>query len=434
MQARRLLVISYFFPPYPGIGGARWAAMSEWLRRLGHEVTVVTSRIGEPMPTDGRWVRRTFDVSALGSARRLLRRPPLPRAGAVGSVQRPTPRWFTDVVLPDEYLLTWGLAALASTRRSLLDQLIDCIITTGPPHSTHLLPLLLGHRRPAWIVDLRDGWRFEPMRSPWPTRGQDRLDAALERRVARSAEYVIGVTRPIADDARTRLAAPSAYVPNGWDPQLDAASEATELLDRDRVNVVHTGTLSGSWGRDPQPLFAAMRRLAAERPAVAAQLRLVLAGQLNTDDRRLLSELDLGTAVEHVGNLSRGAALALQRDADALLLLTSPTHVSEATGKLFDYLTAGRPIIALASGNEASRIVGETGTGVLVHPRDVDGIVRALEALVDGTLTDSYAPRSLARYVYPGPAEEVAEVVERAIARRERTLSRSHEASSPVSG
>jgi glycosyltransferase involved in cell wall biosynthesis len=146
----------------------------------------------------------------------------------------------------------------------------------------------------------------------------------------------------------------------------------------------------------------------------------VLAGSSSADEKRLLSELDLGTAVEHLGVLSREAALALQREADVLLLLTSANHVSEATGKLFEYLAAGRPILALASGNEAARIVSETGTGTVVHPCDVDGIVRALEATVDGTLSSSYTPRGLARYVYPQPAERVAEVIEAAMAQRQR--------------
>jgi glycosyltransferase involved in cell wall biosynthesis len=125
--------------------------------------------------------------------------------------------------------------------------------------------------------------------------------------------------------------------------------------------------------------------------------------------------------VRYVGQLSRGGSLALQRSADALLLITSAHHVSHATGKLFEYITAGKPIIALARGNEAARIVQETGTGVVVAPDDVEGIANALLTAVDGTLGAAYAPRGQDRYVYPAPAEAVAELVERAIERRRRT-------------
>ncbi|HYM55456.1 MAG TPA: glycosyltransferase [Solirubrobacteraceae bacterium] len=420
MPARRLLILTYYFPPNPVIGGARWAAMSGWLRRMGHEVTVVTSRVGRPSGVEeDPWVLPTFDVSAVGRVRKLLRRDSAARAEAADSVQKATPRLFTDVMVPDEYLLTWGLLALAKVRRLVSERRIDCVITTGPPHSTHLLPLLLGGRRPAWIVDLRDGWRFEPQRGPWPTRLQERLDALLERRVMNCAEGIIGVTRPIAHDAAGRRGASAEYIPNGWDPDLDVRIEGVRAppLDHRYVNVVYTGKLSGPLGRDPRPLFAAVRLLAANQPAVASRLRLVFAGRLDVKDERLLRDCGSDEIVKYVGSLSREAALALQRDADVLLLLTARGHTSEATGKLFDYLTAGRPILALASANDASRIVKETGTGITIPVDDVQAIARGLGQAVDGTLAAAYRPHGLDRYLYPGPAEAVAESVERAIAR-----------------
>jgi glycosyltransferase involved in cell wall biosynthesis len=421
--ARRLLVFSYYYPPDPSIGGARWSAMSEWLRRAGHEVTVITSRSSGGSGEAEPWVQRTFDVGAVGAARRLLRRAPALPAELASTVHKPPPWWFTDVVVPDECLMTWCPAALARARRVVREREIDCVVTSGPPNSTHLLALLLGRRRPAWIADLRDGWRYEALHT-WPTRAQDSLDALLERRALRAADLVVGVTRPIADDACVRLGALSAYVPNGWNPTVGerASDETRPVLGHDRVNVVYTGTLSGPRGRDPRPLFAALRQLTAEHPATAARLRVVLAGRLDTDEQRLLEGLDLDGAVEHVGSLSRGAAAALQREADALLLLTGPGHTSEATGKLYDYLAAGRPILALARGNVAARIVQETGTGVVVAPEDVGGITRALGAVADGALASAYEPRGLERYVYPRPAEELAELVERAIEQRERRL------------
>jgi glycosyltransferase involved in cell wall biosynthesis len=147
------------------------------------------------------------------------------------------------------------------------------------------------------------------------------------------------------------------------------------------------------------------------------RLRLVHAGVLKPEDRALIESTGVGELVEHVGLLDREKALALQRSADVLILLTSG-HSSEATGKLYEYLAAGRPILALAEGNEAERIVRETHTGVAVPPDDVDAIAGALRAAERGELARDYAPWGIERYAYPGLAEEMMEVVEEAIAVR----------------
>jgi glycosyltransferase involved in cell wall biosynthesis len=115
--------------------------------------------------------------------------------------------------------------------------------------------------------------------------------------------------------------------------------------------------------------------------------------------------------------LDRAGAYALQRSADALVLITS-RNTSEATSKLFEYLAAGRPIVALAENNEAERIIRETNTGVAVPPDDVDAITAALRRVVSGELAREYAARNLERFTYPGPAEAMAELIETAIRRR----------------
>ena len=179
------------------------------------------------------------------------------------------------------------------------------------------------------------------------------------------------------------------------------------------TTLVHTGTLSGPRGRDPRPLLEGLRR--ANAASEGERIRLVLAGRPTLEDERLLAEADLGEAVVHLGLLDRAAALGLQQRAGALLLLTG-THSSEATGKLFEYLAAGRPIVALAQGNEAARIVEATGTGIVVPPFEPAAIAAALRRAARRELP--YAPRGLERFTYPGPARAVAELVEDAIARR----------------
>lgn len=395
--------------------------MGHWLRSLGHEVTTITTSahgtLDDDLATD---THRTGDLMASGLLRRLLRRPPLVLGtGSESAIVKPPLAVIPRIVVPDVGLVTWLPSALAAARRLVRERRIECVVTSGPMHSTHIVGLLLGRGRPAWIADFRDGWRYEPLRPPWPTRAQEHLDAAMERRVVRGAEAVIGVSHPIAEDLSARLGIAAAHIPNGWDPRWDQRASQTSAVELEpgTVSVVHTGKLGGDVWRDPEPLFTAMRWIATHSPDVARRLRLVLAGPLDPRLRELLEDAD-GTGVRYVGQLSREGSLALQRSADALLLLTSSHHVSHATGKLFEYLAAGTPIIALARGNEAARIVRDTGTGVAVAPNDVEGIAHALLAAADGTLSAAYAPKGRDRYVYPAPAEAVAELVDRAIERR----------------
>lgn len=416
MPSRRLLIATYHFPPDPGIGGRRWDAMSYWLRELGHEVTVLTTTAWGASVHDRYGVIRSADLTASRLLRRALARPDLPVAGKEMPVQKPAPRLLADVVVPDAYLLSWGLRAATIARRLIRERNIDCLVTSGPPHSVHLIGLLLGRRRPPWIADFRDGWRYESLRPPWPTAVQEKIDQNAERSVVRRASAVVGVTKPIANDLAQRGNVRAFHVSNGWDPRLGPLlREATfPHLDSDRVNIVHTGQLSGLRGRDPRPLFRALELVREASPEMARRLRLVLAGRLHAGELELVPK---ATETVHLGHLDPMASLALQREADALLLLTSTGHPSQATGKLYEYLAAGRPIIALAEDNEAARIVSETGTGITVSPDDPEQISRALLSAADGTLSDRYSPRGLDRYIYPAPAAAFAEVIEEVVSR-----------------
>ena len=420
---RRLLIVSYGHPPFPAPAGNRWLAMAHYLRRAGHTVTILASGAFGGLADDAELgVIRVSDLMSARVVRRLLRRgelaAPLATSGPEAGLELPPPALLTKVLVPDPYAVSWLPAMFVAARRLVARESFDCLVTSGPPESVHLVGLLLGARRPAWIADFRDGWLFESTREPFPTAVQRRLDAALERLVVTHADIVATVTEPISDDFHRRYGVDAVTVQNAYDPASDAEVEAAELppLPADRRLIVHTGTLSGLRGRDPRPLLEALRRLAGE-PAVASHLALVQVGSIRPSDEALLRPLRELGLVHTVGVVPRTTAMALQRRAAALLLITS-ADVSQSTAKLYEYLAAGRPIIALAESNEAARIVRETNTGVTVPPGDVDAIAAALRSVVTGELVGGYAPRGVERYTYPAPAEAMAELVETAIRRR----------------
>ena len=414
---RRILLVSYLYPPDPSVGSHRWAAMAPNLRELGVEVTVVTTGFYGSLDDDGSNVVRTRDLRASPLLRFALRRP---SAVQLAAAPAPAPSLLRSGLVPDGWLLSWMPFALAATRRALRAQHFDCVVTNNPPDSTHLIGLLLGPNRPAWIADFEDGWRFEPIREPWPTRLQDRIDARMEARVARSADVVVGVTRPIADDFAARFRVDARHITLGWDPALDpiVAAARPPQLPQGCFNIVYTGNLTHPARRDPSGLFEAMGRLAVDAPELAGRLRLVLAGPLSAEERGVLRQYRLEGIVEHVGLLGRAEAIALQRQADALLLIATGPHRSQISGKVFEYLASGRPIIVIADENEAARIVAATGTGIVLAPTDVDGIVATLREAVTTGLARHYRPHGLDQYRFPAPAREFAQAVEAAIEHR----------------
>jgi glycosyltransferase involved in cell wall biosynthesis len=275
---------------------------------------------------------------------------------------------------------------------------------------------MLGRRRPAWIADFRDGWCFEPYTVRFRTSAPLAIDRWLERRVVLAADVTVGATVPIAEDLSGRLGARARWISNGWDPAVSGGdAEMPTTVETCDLKLVYTGQLWGPRGRTPESLFRAMRVVASESDD--HRLRLVHAGNLTPEDRTLIYRTGVSELVQHVGLLNRTDVIGLQRSADVLVLLTSHDS-SQATGKLFEYFSAGKPILALAQGNEAERLVRETRTGVVVPPDDVDAIADVLRRAVRGDLLRDYAPQGIERYAYPQLAEEMSEVIEEAIARR----------------
>jgi glycosyltransferase involved in cell wall biosynthesis len=232
------------------------------------------------------------------------------------------------------------------------------------------------------------------------------------------------VSRPAAEDLRRRLGIDPLLVPNAWDADLappqdpTADREVASLLDGARTSLVYTGRF-GSYGRDPEPLVRALRELAAREPSVAERLELAVAGPLTPGERRLFGTDVSPVRVTLLGTMSRERALRLQRAADALILVAARKRSQLANLKLFEYLAAGRPILALTAGTEAGRIVREVGAGEVVPSGDVAAIRDALRRLATGKLT---SPESEARraYTYPAAADRMAAAIEEALSRSAR--------------
>jgi glycosyltransferase involved in cell wall biosynthesis len=410
VPGRSIMIVAQLTPPSGLIAARRAGAFAKYLGRLGHRVTVLTSRAsGEGTIEGAAEVVRTGDALAtrLNWRRRHF------EALTGGESGYSPPSRLESVVVPDLAVGTWLPFALPRALSIARKDDFDVVLTTSPPQSAHLVGLALARRGLPWIAELRDGWTFEPPRASWPTRAQRRLDAALERRVARKASAMIGVTEPIVEDLIERLGARAVLITNGFDPEeVPAAEGAGSLLDPDRHSLVHTGRMEAARS-SPAPLLEALRRLKRESPEVADRLEVVFAGAFSARELELLAADDHCALVKVVGWLERRRALALQRAADTLLVVTEgPSRRSVATGKVFEYLAARRPILVLGEGTEAARIVAETGAGRATSASDPGAIAISLRAALEGTPTVEGRDELLERYSYPRLVERLAALIE----------------------
>jgi glycosyltransferase involved in cell wall biosynthesis len=411
-----LLLVAQLAPPSPLVAARRVAGLTKYLARLGFELTVLTSGISGEGPIEGaEQVVRTPDLMAsrLNWRRRHF-------AALTGRESRSygRPSRLAAIVVPDLAALTWlPLAlprALALARRTRY----RAVMTTSPPSSAHAIGWALQRRGIPWIAELRDGWTFEPPRPSWPLAAQQRADRALEARLLKRADGVVAVTKPIVADLRERLGLDTRLITNGFDPEDRSIPPPEHALDPNKHSFVHTGRLALA-GVTPRPLLEAVRFLRRQEPAAAARMELVFAGPLSEEERELLAAHDLAGLVRTTGPLDHRHALGLQREADTLLVITGgAARRSVATGKLFEYLAAHRPILVLGDETAAAEIVVETKTGETTSASDPEAVASALlRALASGNSLDERSV-GVERYSYDSISRQYAELVEDVCRRR----------------
>ena len=265
----------------------------------------------------------------------------------------------------------WLLTAVPAAIRLVRRHGIDVVITSSPPGSVNLLGAAVKRATGVrWVADLRDSLISHPHR-----RQDVRGEKYVARLVARYADAVVCVAPAAVEEMRALSArGPVELIDHGAD--FDDF-EGLEYTRSDRFRITHTGTIFGR--RDPTPFLRALARVEGDIVA-----RFV--GDFRDRDRAVIAELGLDDRVELIPYLPRHEALALQRDSDALLLLV-PTGDGRGrfvvTTKIFEYLAAGRPIIAaVPEDGAAAALLRETGAGVVAPPEDEGAIAEALAGLV----------------------------------------------------
>lgn len=430
-----VLIVTYYFPPSGGPGVQRTLKFVRYLREFGFEPAVLTVQAGAyPSHDEGLWadvpggveVVRTAAPDPFALYGRLTGRSRA-EAVTVGDVGRPAGRaqrlatWArANVFLPDARV-GWVPFARRAARRLIRTRGIGHVVTSGPPHSAHLIGLGVqraGGRRVRWLADFRDPWTGINFYDDLPMSALARaLDRRLERRVLRRADAVVTVSPTWAETLRARGDLPAgrvAVVHNGFDEADFAAVRAAPSADV--FEIAHVGSLYGT--RNPEALWAALGRLRREGRTPALRVRLVgrvdARAEASVDTHGLRDVVLVEPYVPHAEAVRRMASAAL-------LLLSIEPFRNEAgmiTGKLYEYLASGRPVLALgAPEGDAAGLLRETRGGALFARDDIDGMATYIAAHYDawasGHPCAGARPEAIAPYSRRVQTSRLAEVLRR---------------------
>jgi hypothetical protein len=422
----RLLVVTYYFPPSGGAGVQRPLKWVRYLPDAGVEPVVLTVRAGaypaldESLLADvppGVRVERTAAPDPFGLYGRATGRSRgdavQARTGRVGespALAERVSRWIRANVFVPDARVGWVPFARRRARALHRAQPFDAVLTTGPPHSAHLVGRALRRRLGLpWVADLRDPWsdiHYTEALRRHPA--AQRLDERLEASVLREADALLTVSEPLRASLAARAGGtPVHLVRNGFDPADFAAPPPP--LRRDVFEIVYTGTLYDV----PHGL---LRALAALRREGEADLHLRLIGSVPPALGAAAHALGLGDRVHVEPAVCHDEAVRQMRGAALLLLTIEPWSYADAVvpGKTYEYLASGRPVLGLGPpGGDAARVLRETGAGEMLGPED--DIASALRAHVAawrrGEGESRATAEALAPFARPAQARAVAEII-----------------------
>ncbi len=420
---RRVLLISFRYPPSQTIGAVRPAALVKYLPQFGWQPVVLTPKAAQPrldpgvIETDYRDIVATWK-SRLGLDGKLgvheqLRLPisskprsDLPHTHLLDLAKN-------IIAYPDETKGWVPFAVKAIEQLRDQGQKIDAILTTSPPISTHLIGCrakkILGC---PWVADFRDLWT-QNLANPHPV--LRKFQIGLERRTLKGADALVTVSTPWAARLQEgHSGRPVSAIPNGFDP--DHFCGLSKELTR-KFTITYAGNLYQGQ-RDPKMLFEVLSDLVREEAIRSEDVQVRFYGPSEPWVQAQVREFGLDSMVEVKGVVPRSESLQRQAESQVLLLLgwADPKETGQHSGKLFEYLGAARPILAIGgSRGVLTEALEETQAGI--HAMSKEQARNFLVAAYGEFKTKGYVvyhgrENAINRYTHVQMARQFADVLD----------------------
>lgn len=427
---KRVLYLAYFFPPLGGAGVQRTLKFVRYLPEFGWEATVLTGPAAY-------WLRDPSLLAEVPEGAAVVRSPHWGArflGGGGGSTRRSASRLHglraasRTLLVPDAYV-GWSWPALHTASRLVRADNFDAVVTTSSPDSAHLAGQVLARRGLPWIADFRDPWTHRLSYAP-PTPLHDALHRRLERGVLRRADRIVVTSEATREDfLRLVPGVPPGKIvtiTNGYDAEDFAAAEAWlaaevasgrgPLGPLEDCPVLHAGQLNperpldaylsglrlflersgAEEGARPESAVRGEREGGAGRVSSgydrAAEVRTLFLGGHYDRDLDRVQAAGLSDVVRFAASRPHLESVAALLRARVLLLLEqdSPRGGLVLPGKIFEYLRAGRPILAVAPvEGAAARLVRSLDAGWVADPKRPETIAEGLERLLGGVSSSS---------------------------------------------
>ena len=390
---KKVLILTYYWPPAGGPGVQRWLKFVKNLPALGWEPHVLTVRNGTYSATDEQL---TAEVPGNVHVYKTKSRDPFrlytllkgkkDRSVPVALINIDRKRSAVDRIamyirsnffIPDARK-GWIPFAVKEALRIIREEQIDLLVSTGPPHSTHLAGLRIKKECGiTWLADLRDPWTSVYYNDMLPrTARTRRIDKGYEDRVLMHADAVTVVSRGMKEEFADRNPHVEVVM-NGFDP--DDMPPAVQDIPADKFRLTYTGNFKPN--QHVPVLWDALIELLEEDTAFATDFILHFVG--NVDDRvaEYFNVHGMRHHLQLTGYVPHSLATAALTDS-ALLLFVVPSSRNNKliiTGKLFEYLASGRPILSVGpTGGDAAAVLGDTGRDGMIDYNDKENMKQCL--------------------------------------------------------
>lgn len=379
---QKVLVIAYYWPPAGGPGVQRWLKFVQYLPDFGYGPVVYVPE-NPNYPITDRDLEKEIPATI-----QILKQPINEPYGWAALLSKKKTKTISSGIIQDknpsliERILLWirGNFFIPDARKGwvkpsihflakvIADEGIQTIITTGPPHSLHLIGLGLKRKYDVqWIADFRDPWTsigyHKKLRlTPWAAKRHK----LLEKEVLVSANKIVVTSQTTRNEFETITPKPIKVITNGFDENLSPRE-----LDQD-FTISHLGSLLT--GRNPLGLWQAIQQLIAENETFQKALKIKLAGVISEEVQISLQSLGLDAYVQQLGYLPHDQVIEIMQSSQVLLLLEIDSEETKGIipGKLFEYLNAKRPILAIGPKDwEAGSMVEKSKAGKFLQHSDV---------------------------------------------------------------